>query len=73
MSTLNQTLAKEAVEAFLAELEPSLGDGLGEAQTARLELLIQQAVAAGIHHAAEQAENLARQLRSEAGSAPLEL
>jgi hypothetical protein len=73
MSTLTQTLANEAVEAFLAELDPDLRERLGEPQTERLELLIQQAVSAGIHHAAEQAENLARGLRSEAGSTPLEL
>jgi len=73
MSTLTQTLAQEAVAAFLAELDPDLRERLGEAQTERLDLLIQQAVSAGVHHAAEQAENLARELRGEAGSAPLEL
>jgi hypothetical protein len=73
MSTLTRDLAKEVVAAFLAELDPAAKDQLSDAQLERLELLVQEAVSAGIHDAAERAENLARELRSEAGSPEIEL
>jgi len=73
MSTLTQELANEVVAAFLAELEPAAKHQLSEAQLERLELLVQEAISAGIHNAAERVETLARELRSEAGSPEIEL
>jgi hypothetical protein len=73
MSTLVQELAKEVVAAFLAELDATARGGLSRAQLERLELLVREAVSAGIHDAAERAENLARELRREAGSPEIEL
>jgi hypothetical protein len=73
MSTLTHTLAKEAVAAFLAELDAPARGVLRAAQLERLELLIREAVSAGIHNAAERAENLARELRRDAEPAEIEL
>jgi hypothetical protein len=73
MSTLVQELAKEVVAAFLAELDATARGALSGAQLERLELLVREAVSAGIHDAAERAENLARELRREAGSPEIEL
>jgi len=73
MSTLTQELGKEVVAAFLAELELPAKHQLSEAQLERLELLVQEAISAGIHDAAERVETLARELRSEAGSPEIEL
>jgi hypothetical protein len=73
MSTLIQELAKEVVEAFLAELDQTARAALSGAQLERLELLVREAVSAGIHDAAERVENLARELRREAGSPEIEL
>jgi hypothetical protein len=73
MSSLTQELASEVVAAFLAELDPAAKGRLGEAQLERLELLVQEAVSAGIHDAAERMESLVRELRSEAGTPEIEL
>lgn len=73
MSTLIHELANEVVAAFLAELDASARSALSSAQLERLELLVREAISAGIHDAAERAENLARELRREAGSPEIEL
>jgi len=73
MSNLIQELAQEVVAAFLAELDAAAKDRLADAQLERLELLVKEAVSAGIHQAAERVEKLARELRSEAGSPEIEL
>jgi hypothetical protein len=73
MSTLIRELAEEVVAAFLAELDPAAKESLGEAQLERLELLVREAVSAGVHDAAERIEALVRDIRSEAGSPEIEL
>jgi hypothetical protein len=73
MTTLTDRLAKEAVTAFLQELDETTRACLSDAQVERLELLIREAVSAGIHNAAERTENLIRELRKETESPEIEL
>jgi len=69
MSSIIEDLAKQAVSSFQAELDEGLIAEIGEGQFRRLELLVSEAVAAGIHDAADQVETLARSLRGETGEA----
>jgi hypothetical protein len=75
MSKITDTLSKETVAAFRAELSESLIDEIGEHQFERLELLVAEAVAAALDHAAERVASLSRSLRTQAdeGSDGLEL
>lgn len=75
MSNLSESLAEETVTAFRAELGEALIGQIGEPQFERLRLLVAEAVAAALHHAAERAEELARTLRceGEAGTLDIEL
>lgn len=75
MSQITDTLSKETVAAFRAELSDALIREIGEHRFQRLELLVAEAVAAALHHAAEQVEGLSRSLRTQAaeGSDGMEL
>jgi hypothetical protein len=73
MSTLTRRLAKETVEAFVAELDVPARDTLSDVQLQRLGLLVREAVSAGIRDAAKRAENLARELRRDAEPPEIEL
>ena len=73
MSNITESLAKQTVDAFRAELDEQQIEQLGHAQLDRLELLIGEAVAAALHHAAEQVDNLADSLRAEGEAGALEL
>lgn len=64
MSTKFEHIAHEAVAEFRAELSDDLIERIGEDRLQRLEVLVTQAVHAGLHHAAEQLDALSRSLRS---------
>ena len=68
MSEFIETLAKDAVAAFRAELPEATDQAIGEAQFERLELLIGETTGAALRHAAEQIEDLARLLRGQGES-----
>lgn len=65
MSNFTEDLARETVAAFCAELSDASRRNIGEAQLERLELLVAEAIAAALHHAAEQVAALGRSLRTE--------
>lgn len=73
MSNLSESLAQEAVAAFQAELGQALIEQIGEPQFERLRLLVAEAVGTGLHHAAEQLDDLARTLRSQGESGALDI
>lgn len=75
MSALIDTLAREAVAAFRAELGETAERAIGEAQFERLDLLVAEAVGAALRHAAQQVDGLAQTLRSEgeSGAGEIEL
>jgi hypothetical protein len=69
MSKITETLASEVVASFRAELGEALIAEIGEGQLRRLELLVAEAVGAGILHASDQVDSLGRSLRRESGEA----
>lgn len=75
MSKLTENLARETVTAFRDELPAEMITQIGPAQFERLELLVAEAVAAALHHAAERVDGLARSLRGEGeeGTTEIEL
>ncbi|MEA3277327.1 MAG: hypothetical protein U9Q81_19010 [Pseudomonadota bacterium] len=73
MPSLTEELAKEVIAAFRAELDEGVRAQISERQFEFLELLVKDAVAGGIHDAAERVEKLGRELRSEAGTPEIEL
>jgi hypothetical protein len=75
MSKITETLAKEVVAAFRAELGEALSTEVGQTRFQNLELLVSEAVAVGLKHAADQVEALSRSLRTESaeGSDGMEL
>ena len=75
MSKITDTLSKDAVAAFRAELTETQVRDIGDSQFQRLELLVAETVAAALHHAAEQVESLSRSLRAQGdeGSDGMEL
>ena len=73
MSNLSESLAQEAVAAFQSELGQALIAQIGEPQFERLRLLVSEAVASALGHAAEQLNDLARTLRSQGGAGTLDI
>ena len=73
MSSLTEELAKEVIAAFKAELDEAARARISEHQFEFLELLVKDAVAGGIHDAAERVERLGRELRRESGTPEIEL
>ncbi len=75
MSKITEHLAQQTVAAFRAELSEAQSRDIGESQFERLELLVAEAVAAALNHAAQQVAALGRSLRTESveGSDGLEL
>ena len=73
MSTLTERLAKQVIASFKAELAEDTQTQIGAAQFERLELLVEDAVSAAVHDAAERVETLVRELRSGTRSPQLEL
>jgi len=65
MSKFIENLAQQTVAAFRAELSETLDRDIGESQFERLELLVAEAAAAALHHAADQVAALSRTLRTE--------
>ena len=75
MSKTTDTLSRETVAAFRAELTEAQVVTIGESQFQRLELLVAEAATAALAHAAEQVAALGRSLKAESveGSDGMEL
>lgn len=73
MPRLTERLAKQVIESFKAELADDTQAQIGAAQFERLELLVEDAVSAAVHDAAERVKALVRELRSSTSSPQLEL
>jgi hypothetical protein len=73
MSNLSESLAEETVTAFRAELDDAVIGQIGAPQFERLRLLVAEAVASALGHAAEQLDDLARTLRTQGESGTLDI